>query len=288
MNCPNCGNNLLPGARFCTKCGSPIETQANTRNNEMQTTPYADAPVAHSINAAGDSAQESSAQPGSQSEKKPFVWNDQYTYIAIAGATALAVLIGLFIKMSKPSGFEENSPVKYEDETSSADYEMEDNWEEEHVAEEEGDEKAGDNSDEEQVLEIREDHNTTSERTNSGFYGSKKKDYGASEYRDERTSEKMSDYILPESDSRYLSKKDLAGLSAYECRLARNELYARHGRLFNDRELQAYFDNKEWYRGTIKPSNFNENILNDYEVYNRDLIVEYEKEKGYSNTAGNH
>lgn len=89
------------------------------------------------------------------------------------------------------------------------------------------------------------------------------------------------DYILPGSDRRYLDISDLEGLSADECRLARNELYARHGRLFDDEKLQAYFDGKEWYEGTIKPSDFKEGILNDYEVYNRDLIVRYEKEKGY-------
>lgn len=94
-------------------------------------------------------------------------------------------------------------------------------------------------------------------------------------------SESSPDYILPESDSRYLEVRDLNGLSAEECRLARNELYARHGRLFDDETLQAYFDSKEWYKGTIAPSDFKEDTLNDYEMYNRDLIVRYEQEQGY-------
>lgn len=89
------------------------------------------------------------------------------------------------------------------------------------------------------------------------------------------------DYILPGSDSIYLEMSDLAGLSAEECRLARNELYARHGRCFDDEALQAYFDNKDWYKGTIAPSDFKEDTLNDYEVHNRDLIVQYEQEKGF-------
>lgn len=88
-------------------------------------------------------------------------------------------------------------------------------------------------------------------------------------------------YILPGSDSRYLSISDLAGMTKEECRFARNELYARYGRIFDDAELQEYFDAQEWYMGTIAPEDFDEDILNDYEMKNRDLIVEYEKEMGY-------
>ena len=90
-----------------------------------------------------------------------------------------------------------------------------------------------------------------------------------------------SDYILPGSDRKYLTNDDLKNLNADTCRLARNELYARHGRLFDDAVLQNYFNGKSWYRGTIKPEDFTESMLNSYEIYNRDLIVEFEKEKGF-------
>ena len=90
-----------------------------------------------------------------------------------------------------------------------------------------------------------------------------------------------SEYILPESDSRYLSKNDLYGLDADGCRLARNEIYARHGRKFDSEDLQKYFGAKSWYTPTYSASEFQESWLNDYEIYNRDLIVEYEKEMGY-------
>ena len=89
------------------------------------------------------------------------------------------------------------------------------------------------------------------------------------------------DYILSGSDRKFLTKDDLKNLNADTCRLARNELYARHGRMFDDAVLQNYFNSKTWYRGTIKPEDFTESMLNSYEIYNRDLIVEYEKEKGY-------
>lgn len=93
--------------------------------------------------------------------------------------------------------------------------------------------------------------------------------------------EQDTEYVLEGSDSRYLSKSDLDGLSADDCRLARNEIYARHGRKFNDELLQSYFDSKSWYNGTIDPNDFQESMLNNYEIANRDLIVTHEEEYGY-------
>lgn len=89
------------------------------------------------------------------------------------------------------------------------------------------------------------------------------------------------DYILENSDSQYLSRYDLEGLSKNDCILARNELYARHGRKFNSKDIQDYFDTCSWYQGVIEPDDFQESILNDIEIANRDLIISYEKEMGY-------
>ena len=87
------------------------------------------------------------------------------------------------------------------------------------------------------------------------------------------------DYILPDSNTRYLTREDLAGLSAEECRIARNEIYARHGRRFKDEELQSYFNGKDWYAGTT--DEVTDDMLNAYELANRDLIMAYEEEQGY-------
>ena len=55
------------------------------------------------------------------------------------------------------------------------------------------------------------------------------------------------DYILPDSSSRILSDSEVSGLSKEELRLARNEIFARHGRKFDDAQLQSYFESKSWY-----------------------------------------
>lgn len=89
------------------------------------------------------------------------------------------------------------------------------------------------------------------------------------------------EYILPNSNSAYLTEADLAGLTKEQLRLARNEIYARHGRKFKDDELNQYFLSKSWYTPLYEPNQFNESVFNDYENANRQLITEYEKKMGY-------
>lgn len=86
------------------------------------------------------------------------------------------------------------------------------------------------------------------------------------------------DYILPYSNQRLLTESDLVNLTSEQLRYARNEIYARHGRMFDDEQLQAYFNSKSWYNGTISPKDFDDNdYLTDIEKQNRDFIVTYEK-----------
>lgn len=85
-----------------------------------------------------------------------------------------------------------------------------------------------------------------------------------------------SEYILPDSSSRRLTNADIAGLTKDQLRLARNEIYARHGRLFSTDELQSYFNGKSWYRGRISASAFSESMLSQIEKDNIKLIQERE------------
>lgn len=93
--------------------------------------------------------------------------------------------------------------------------------------------------------------------------------------------ESEQEYILSESNIRYLEREELEHLTAEECRIARNEIYARHGRMFDDEALQAYFESCSWYTPQIRPEDFGETLLNEYERANKDLIAAYEREQGY-------
>ena len=55
-------------------------------------------------------------------------------------------------------------------------------------------------------------------------------------------------FIIADSDRRLLSWDELSGLSGSELRVARNEIYARHGRIFKDQQLAQYFSHFSWYQ----------------------------------------
>lgn len=85
------------------------------------------------------------------------------------------------------------------------------------------------------------------------------------------------EYLLPESNTRYISEDEVKYFSAYDLRLARNEIFARRGRAFDDVELAAYFMDKPWYKATQSAKSFDYDGLNQYEKANVLMIQELEK-----------
>jgi YARHG domain/zinc-ribbon domain len=77
-----------------------------------------------------------------------------------------------------------------------------------------------------------------------------------------------SDHILPVSDKRVMSEEDIANLTKGQLRLARNEIYARHGYVFKSQDLQKYFSSKSWYH----PDPSFDGSLNEVEKENVDFI----------------
>lgn len=85
------------------------------------------------------------------------------------------------------------------------------------------------------------------------------------------------DYILPDSGTRLLTDSDISGMSKYDLALARNEIYARHGRKFQTAEYNAYFTSKSWY--SINPYyNYGDDYsnLNEIEVKNVQFLLDAE------------
>lgn len=85
-------------------------------------------------------------------------------------------------------------------------------------------------------------------------------------------------FIFPDSDKKYLSEDEVRAKTADEMLLGRNEIYARHGRMFDMQELTDYFSQKPWYNGTIPADQFDESVLNDFEKKNVELIKQIEDE----------
>jgi len=74
-------------------------------------------------------------------------------------------------------------------------------------------------------------------------------------------------------ENKLITEQMLHGLSLHELRLLRNEIYARHGRVFKAVWLQQYFDSQPWY---ALDDNFKDEELSGPDKQNVELIVKYE------------
>ena len=86
-------------------------------------------------------------------------------------------------------------------------------------------------------------------------------------------------YVLPESSSRTYSNAELEEMSDYELYLARNEVFARHGRIFKNSDLQEYFGSKSWYDPRYTPEEFSESVLNANEKANIERMAKIEQDR---------
>lgn len=81
-------------------------------------------------------------------------------------------------------------------------------------------------------------------------------------------------YVLPESNEKELSADELRDLGEDRLRIARNEIYARYGRSFQDEALEQYFQKKAWY---CQSETIDDTVLSETELANRDLILQAEQ-----------
>lgn len=95
---------------------------------------------------------------------------------------------------------------------------------------------------------------------------------------DENSQVTKKEYVIKDSDRRYLSSEELEGFTPNDCVLARNEIFARHGMIFEDKFSKEYFENCTWYIPTTQQVDFDAEILNEYEVENIKCIFEYTKQ----------
>jgi len=84
-------------------------------------------------------------------------------------------------------------------------------------------------------------------------------------------------------ENKLISDRMLNGLSLHELRLLRNEIYARHGRMFRAEWLQQYFFFQPWYN---PDENFKDEELSGNDKVNVETIVKYENKihEGLSTT----
>ena len=85
----------------------------------------------------------------------------------------------------------------------------------------------------------------------------------------EREEAKLRDKITNEP----ITNEMVDGLFVEDLRVLRNEIYARHGRVFKDPNLQKYFAAQAWYQPNVE---FKDESLSETEVKNLAIIKEVE------------
>lgn len=79
--------------------------------------------------------------------------------------------------------------------------------------------------------------------------------------------------VYPEASYRKLVASDMRGLTKWDLKIMRNEIYARHGYIFKTQEMIDYFFGHSWYNPRY---NNVESKLSAIENYNIKFIQFYE------------
>ena len=95
------------------------------------------------------------------------------------------------------------------------------------------------------------------------------------------------EYVFPNSDTEYLSYEEVSAKSDEDLLWGRNEIYARHGYIFQDESIRQHFENTDWYQGTVSSDQFDTSVFNDYELANIDLIVQVESQRENDGSSDN-
>lgn len=304
-NCPRCGQPAQPGDRFCLSCGAPLPEPYGSvmpqnpyaganPNSGTGYAPYGTAPqtyaqaAAHPAPAAGVvrcSCCGSYGQAGTRCLTCGHKLKKTYGLVTgwkiALGAAGVLVFTGavvLCLFLTGVLGEKNGTPLAAADKHSEvlSDEEMKSQGEKESLSRPvlQEEEEAGEP---EQPSSQEEDQSQGSESTPSSYAGSEiVSDEEMAAAMPQLSADSVSDsgeYVLWNSSSQLLDASALHSLSSEELKLARNEIYARHGRLFSDPGLQAYFSSKSWYHGTIDPRDFDSSVFSDIEKRNIDLIV---------------
>jgi hypothetical protein len=80
--------------------------------------------------------------------------------------------------------------------------------------------------------------------------------------------------LYPQASERLLTGNDMQGLSNWDIKIMRNEIFARHNFIFKTDGMRAYFEKQPWYQGLYDDVN---NQLSDIEKINITFIKTYEK-----------
>lgn len=274
MFCTNCGAEITDDARFCDACGSPVGSGDADRT--VVTSPAAPTPPASPTPEQGSPA----PRPHGSS-----IVAIVMSVVALVAVVALVVVVANpFGTSSRPASeqpgqeqpadgadpAEEPSSADEKDgedaapEDAAQDVASEDDAVADDAATDEADDAAGTQQNNVVVVVEGNDHAPAPPRSTVVYTES-------------------NDYILPDSATHEYSTSEISHLSDWELYIARNEIYARHGREFRNDDLVRYFNGKSWYVPIYSPDDFDARVgsfLNATEQRNAETILSLEQSRG--------
>lgn len=261
MICSNCKREIPDGMRFCTHCGRPVssaegaEGESPTRTAELKT------PVDSSLDSTSPTMRVIPADPRTPSERPQGESHGEKRLLVVTSvmATLAAVAaIALVVVILNPFGA---GNAQDEAEPQEAPGQISVNV---NLPPDENDDGAAEQDAPADDAPSREPVDTEG---------------------DDALDDALDDarYVLLDSATHLYTDDELAALSDWELYLARNEIYARHGRCFRNEDLQSYFGSQEWYEPLYAPEEFDAragSLLNDTERANASTILSVEHERG--------
>ncbi len=100
----------------------------------------------------------------------------------------------------------------------------------------------------------------------------------------------IDDYYYPSLSEQILTEEELYNLNLFDCMIARNELFAKHGRMFKDSFVSKIFELKSWYEPEYTAAEFDamaDELLTEIEKENLQILIEYEQSHKETGNAPN-
>lgn len=239
MRCSRCGNNMPNDAKYCDRCGEPLKKR-RTRYEYDYDDDYDDDEYEYETHRYENQHRANHSNRGK-------IGNGILIFLTVV-AVCVTVLLALNMYLPSKNNVDNNTNVA--------------NNQQQQV------ENQSDNSTETTSSnEGPDEYNNPTLRDLSDYYYAI--DYYDSNYNS------RDGYLFPGSDSRYIDPEELSGCSDSQLGYIRNEIFARHGYIFQTDKYNNYFGSKNWYYPNSYTTD-NVNDLNAYEKYNVELIKSLE------------
>ena len=285
MFCTSCGAENPEGSAFCTSCGAPM---GGTTAGKGRAGAHGATDETVTMPPTGASPASASSEPGAPRRGG----HGSAAVAVVMSVIALVAVVALVVVVVNPLGFGGGGQGQPDVAQEQASTPTEDEDAEDEDAKGGDAEDVEDDADASSADEPAEEADDEPAEEPSGTGAAQQNNLVVVVDSDDATPAPpqttivhrgSDDYVLPDSATYEYSTGELSGLSDWELYLARNEIYARHGREFRNEDLRRYFSGRSWYTPLYSPDDFDARVgsfLNATEQRNAETILSLEQSRG--------